>query len=429
MKMKKTLLLSTLFFSLLGFSQNFVNQVLILNEGYYDYTADSIISPVTVGSYNLQTNTYSTVNTLTDMRFASDLIIDGNFYYVAADTKIFKYDLDTHQEIAQVNCTGVRNIAVYNDKLIATRGEYQTLFGSYLHLYNSNNLQLELTFDTINGPKWASQNLVVAGNSAYIAVNNAYEWGNEKGIVGILNLDNLTYGNEIDLGANGENPDNMVLNNGFIYTVNNKDWSGSSVSKISVANGALSSTVDIASTSTGCGTSSLRDNKLVYQISQDNVLNEFDINLMNNIGPLNNFNLNYYELCQNPISGNLYASNTDFFSYGNVYIYDANNIEIINFSAGVSPGTIKFDIRSNTGIQEIENSIFLYPNPSSDILYFDEKLEGTINVYNILGEILISKEIKDNQNFINISDLKNGKYILQYRNSLNKVITKSFVKI
>jgi hypothetical protein len=42
----------------------------------------------------------------------------------------------------------------------------------------------------------------------------------------------------------------------------------------------------------------LRDDKLVYQISQETILNEFDLNLMNTIGPVNGHSLNYYELAQ-----------------------------------------------------------------------------------------------------------------------------------
>jgi hypothetical protein len=72
-------------------------------------------------------------------------------------------------------------------------------------------LQLIQAVDTINGPKWAAQNMVVNGSVVYVAVNNGYEWGNEKGIIGQLDLSTLTYGNEIDLGTEGHNPDNMII--------------------------------------------------------------------------------------------------------------------------------------------------------------------------------------------------------------------------
>ena len=42
----------------------------------------------------------------------------------------------------------------------------------------------------------------------------------------------------------------------------------------------------------------------------------------------------------------MYASNTDFVSYGQVNIYDVENNLINSFNTGVSPGTIVFDVRS-----------------------------------------------------------------------------------
>jgi hypothetical protein len=437
--MKKIITLIAIGLSLNTLAQH-LQQVLILNEGYFDYTNNVSVEPVKIGSYDVNNNTYNTVNTLSEARFASDMIIGDGYYYVAADSVIYKFDLNTHQEEARVTCTGVRNLALYNDKLIVSRGDYDNttfmpiFFESYLKVYNSSDLTLHADFDTTNGPQYASQNILIpefssSFNKAFILINNAYEWGNEKGLVGILDLNSMTYEGEIDLGSNGINPDNIMYHNGFIYTVNNKDWTGASVSKIDVNAMTLSSTSNISTASTGCGTSCLKQGNIVYQISQDSNLIEYDVVNMSNIGPISNYNTNFYALAVDPTSGNLFASNTDFFSYGKIYVYDEYDNDLYNFNAGITPGKIVFDVRFNTGIEEIGNSIFIYPNPSSDKLYFDEKLEGTIDVYNIIGETLISKQINNNQNFINISDLKNGKYILQYRNSVNKAITKSFVKI
>ena len=48
------------------------------------------------------------------------------------------------------------------------------------------------------------------------------------------------------------------------------------------------------------------------------------------------------------------ASNTDFFSYGTVNIYDNNNVPVSSFNTSISPGKIVFDIRSmSVNISEI----------------------------------------------------------------------------
>lgn len=406
-----------LLISAFAFSQNYLHKVLVLNEGYFDYQTNQIIDPVTIGSYDPSTQIYSVVSTLNGMRFGSDLIIDGNFYYVAADSKIYKMDLNTHQEIASVSCVGVRNIGVYQNKLIATRGEYLTTFDSYLHIYDANTLSLIQAIDTISGPKWASQNIVVDGSVAYIAINNGYEWGNEKGLIGKLNLDNLSYGNEVDLGPDGKNPDNLVKSGDFLYTVNNKDWSNASVSKVAL-NGSSNTTVNLQSAATGCGTSALRDDKLVYQISMETTLNEFDINLMNLSGPISGHSINYYELAQEPVSGQLYTSETDFFSFGKIHIFDDNNTELSNFNVGISPGTIVFDVRPSVGLTEQENSLSIYPNPTNENLYLSGFSSEKTRILDLSGKEVISTFEKT----VNVSNLKNGAYLLENNGKCYKFI-------
>ena len=75
----------------------------------------------------------------------------------------------------------------------------------------------------------------------------------------------------------------------------------------------------------------------------ENTLNEFDIDLMNNLGPVSGNFSNFYELRQDPVNGFFYTSETDYFSYGKVYIYDEQNIETGMFETGISPGTIVFE--------------------------------------------------------------------------------------
>ena len=406
-----------LLISAFAFSQNYLHKVLVLNEGYFDYQTNQIIDPVTVGSYDPSTQIYSVVSTLNGMRFGSDLIIDGNFYYIAADSKIYKMDLNTHQEIASVSCVGVRNIGVYQNKLVATRGEYLTTFDSYLHIYDANTLSLIQAIDTISGPKWASQNIVIDGSIAYIAINNGYEWGNEKGLIGKLNLDNLSYGNEVDLGPDGKNPDNLMKSGDFLYTVNNKDWSNASVSKVAL-NGSSNVTVNLQSVATGCGTSALRDDKLVYQISMETTLNEFDINLMNLSGPITGHSINYYELAQEPVSGQFYTSETDFFSFGKIHIFDDNNTELSNFNVGISPGTIVFDVRPSVGLTEQENSLSIYPNPTNENLYLSGFSSEKTRILDLSGKEVISTFEKT----VNVSNLKNGAYLLENNGKCYKFI-------
>jgi hypothetical protein len=190
------------------------------------------------------------------------------------------------------------------------------------------------------------------------------------------------------------------------------------VSKLAIGSSSPTTT-NISSAITGCGTSALRDNKLVYQISMETTLNEFDLGLMNNVGSISGHTINYYELAQEQISGNFYASETDFSSYGKIHIFDSQNNELSNFDAGVSPGTIVFDIRSmSAGVDELMQPISIYPNPASSYILVENSNGSEINVTDLSGKIVIST----NDSNINISNLNSGTYLINANNRIQKFV-------
>ena len=347
----KFFLIICIFFSYSILSaQNYVHQILVLNEGIYDYE-----SPVSVGSYNPISGNYTTVVEIDSSRFASDLIIDSTFFYVAADNKILKYHLDSYELIAQVFLDGVRKLAVHNDYLFVSRGDFSS-FSSYFHVYNKSDLSFISDLDTINGPKVSTESLIVNNDIVYVGINNGFEWNNQEGLVGLINANTLEYISEINLGDDGKNPDNMMLYENHLYTVNNKDWTGSSISQINLASGIVV-TKNISSAPTGCGTSCLRSGKIIYQISQDVKLFQWDPELgqdEDNSTEIGSFD-NFYELAEDQINQKFYASSTDFTSYGNIQVYDENfNLES-TFTTGISPGTIIFDVRPSLSLEDLIN--------------------------------------------------------------------------
>ncbi len=355
--MKKYFFLFLTTLSSFLFAQDYVNQVLILNEGLYSYD-----SPVTVGSFDPLTQNYTTVAEIDSSRFASDLIIDSTFFYVAADNKILKYDLDTYELITEVAVDGVRKLAIHNNHLFVSRGDYDPItwgpmmFNSYLQIYDKSDLTLVSELDTLNGPKGSTESLIVNEDFVYVGINNGFA-SIKEGLVGVINGNSFVYMSEFDLGDDGKNPDNMILNNNNLYTVNNKDWvpgSGSSISQINLETGIVV-TKNISAAPTGCGTSCLRAGKIVYQISQDVKLFQWDPELgedEDNSSEIGSFE-NFYELAEDKINSKFYASSTDFASYGNIHIYDENyNLEY-TFTTGISPGTIVFDVRQSLSLEEL----------------------------------------------------------------------------
>jgi hypothetical protein len=139
---------------------------------------------------------------------------------------------------------------------------------------------------------------------------------------------------------------------------------------------------------------------------------------MNNVGPVAGINLSFYELANDDVNNLLYASSTDFFSYGRVYIYDSNNDEVTNFIVGTSPGTIVFDVRASAGIDELESAFDVYPNPASTELNIASNLEGKVIVRNALGQEVIVSNAKQ----LNLSALSAGTYTVTFNGAVQKIV-------
>lgn len=352
-----------LFMLLIGtqalFAQDYVNQVLVLNEGKFGQNE----FPVTLGSYDPVTQNYEVVATIEGARFASDMVIDGDNIFVMADTLLLKYDLNSFEVLSTQTVVGGRNIAIVDDKVFITRGEYGVDFSSYLQVFSKSDLEFISELDTVSGPKWTTQNMVSHDGKLFVAINNGFNLGQEKSLIGVIDISTMSYLEEIDLGPDGTNPDNMVLNGDYIYTVNNKNWSGASFSKVDLSTYS-STTINISDVSTGCGTSCLRGDRINFQLSMDSVLYEWNPETFDNSGVYLGTIETFYGLAHDDINNYLYASTTDYTTYGKIGIYDADNTLVSEFDCGVSPGTIVFDVRNATSISEFsveentDNSVY-----------------------------------------------------------------------
>ena len=105
-------------------AQPTVHQVVVLNEGYFDYfNGGGQLVPVSLGSYDPATGGYQNMVTITGPRFGSDVLVDGGSIYVAADDRVLRYDADTYVQTGEAMVLGVRKLAIWNDQLLMTRGE------------------------------------------------------------------------------------------------------------------------------------------------------------------------------------------------------------------------------------------------------------------------------------------------------------------
>jgi hypothetical protein len=75
-------------------------------------------------------------------------------------------------------------------------------------------------------------------------------------------------------------------------------------------------------------------------------------------------------------------------------------------------------------------SVKLFPNPTHDYLnlFFETKFSGTVNLFNMSGQLLQSTEIKDgNFTKLDVSNQVKGTYMLSFRDTNNNIVNEKII--
>ena len=74
----------------------------------------------------------------------------------------------------------------------------------------------------------------------------------------------------------------------------------------------------------------------------------------------------------------------------------------------------------NTSITTISNTFSIYPNPATHIIYIGNKKQEIINIYNTIGELVISTKEEN----IDVKNLPSGIYVIKKANETSQFIKK-----
>jgi hypothetical protein len=100
------------------------------------------------------------------------------------------------------------------------------------------------------------------------------------------------------------------------------------------------------------------------------------------------------------------------------YVGGPTKILLYSPSSGVNVYYIKAEPLS-TAINQITseiNEVNVYPNPATDKVYIDYNQPIQVAVYNMAGSLLKSKMIQSQYDYISISDLQSGMYLIRSQN-------------
>ena len=325
--------MASLLFSVTAQAQN---ELWVLNE-----------TPPSLGRVDLTSFAYQEVLSFEDAGFATDLEIQDDAAVVVLENRVVKVDLMSGQIVADTELLGAQEAALFEDgTVVVTRGglddAWQPLnLTSHLVWLDGDDLGLEGELLPTEGPTLPSQEIVVVDGKVYIAVNNGWAFGQEVGRLGCWDVEQDTY-SEWDLGEGAENPVALHVLDGDLFTVNNGDWSSTSVTRASLGDLSSTTTVALDGVSVGCNASAFVDTKLAVQISGENGLRLLD-------GPsmvweegtvLNADAPSAYSLITHPTYGWTCAGVTDYVTFGEIQIRTAEGEWLATVPVGVSPGSL-----------------------------------------------------------------------------------------
>jgi len=393
-----------------------VHQVFVLSEGYYDFFGSGgQLVPVTLGSYAPASGAYATVATITGPRFGSDVLVDEGAVFVAADDRVLRFDADSYAQTGEAVVAGVRKLAIWGDALLLTRGELGGL-AHYFEARDKNSLELLWTIDPADGLTMSAEDVIVIGDKAYLAVNNAFDWSNLAGKIGVVDLLAQTYGNEVDLGPNGLNPEKLFVKDGDVLAFCNNDFSRSAISRIGLGGAAVLQYTTVVAENSGCAASALveAEDKVYFLEYAQNELARFDI-ATGAVSDTLAGSPSIYGLVEDAVNGVLYATTTDFFSAGEFHVLGLGGQVISTVPADVSCGNLALDIRLSTSVAERPASgISAHPNPASDELFVTLVAASTVEVLDALGRVVLRDPLRTaGQGRMDIAHLPAGLYTLR----------------
>ena len=338
-------------------AQAYLHQVFVLNEGWSDWQTGEVLVQPTLGVFDPALNVYETIAPIEGAGFISDAILANGALFVAADGQLLKYDADSFQLLASAAVAGVRQLAERNGMIYVTRGDVDE-FGmnlpldSYLQWFLAADLTWAGELTTANGPAYATEGLAWSGDRLYIAVNNAFDWGNEVGFIGEWDATTATY-TEFDLGEEGKNPTRLFADDGQIITVNNRDYGSASLSSV-MTDAATVQTHAVADATAGCLAAAVFQGQLKYQITGENAVRTSALDGLDESSTWLDDAPAFYGAAIDPVSGHWYGSVTDYTTYGLVEIRDEEGGIVSTFDCGVSPGVICMDVRNASDVSSVE---------------------------------------------------------------------------
>lgn len=379
-------------------------QVIIANGGVFGPG-----NTVRMAAWNLSTGQYMVFDSFPASSVQHVLVHDRDAF-VCADSFVVRYNLDNHQRQAIATVKGARQSAVYQDKLIISKGYGTT--NHYVEVRNISDLSLDYS---VSGLAGECEGIVVMGDTAYIA--EPIGFGATDGKLAVVDLQGEMLHHEIDLDSNGRIIKNLYLHDGTVYSVNQISYFGSYgvISAYDIATGTLDHHQVDLPTSQGAG---IYGGKLYAAFGGG--VGGWSLNSSTLVDT--NVVAGYWAaMALDSVNQRFYVTETDYATYGKLYSYSWAGVRLDSVTIGVSPEAIAVDYNVVTGskprVEEMA-TMRVFPQPCGNLVHVDLRslptLATQVEILDITGKVLLKESVSGNGvTDLSTATLAPGTYLLR----------------
>jgi hypothetical protein len=401
---------SCIVFGWQGLAAQTPTQVIIANGGVFG--PSNIVS---VAAWNLSTGGYTVFDSFPGSS-VQHVLISGDHAYVCADSSLMKYDLTSYQRVAEARIYGVRQTAVYGNKVVVTKG-YGMLDSFAVEVRNASDLSAAYAISGITGD---CEGVVVVGDTAYVA--NPGLFGAPTGSLAVIDLQGQTLDRIIALDSMGAAIQDLFVQGNRVISLNIHGFGSSFgyITEYDIATSGVTHHLINHSLSLAAGI----DQGLMYT-DLSGSMGTIEINTGTAI-PQSVFPGGFASLALDSVNGNIFATRSDFATYGRLYRYNLAGIVLDSVTIGISPEAIAVDYNVAVGSMpttQFENVLQAYPQPVGERLYIDLRQLAapaqSITVYDLNGRPCLSQSLSGNGIAeLSTATLPAGAYVLQVQTRL-----------
>lgn len=400
-------------------------ELIIANGGTFEF-AQPYQDHATIGRYDVNSGAYSVFDTIRVESVADVACTYGGDFgpfniYVAAQDSLVAYDLN-YDRINSVFFESLRSVTVFQNDDMVVAG---TWFGS-TNAVTVYDMQLMPSFSISKTDlPYAIYDAQLIGDSLYVSYNFPSVvdgcppygcYADSMGMLGVIHVPTQSYVRSINLGTDAAGVRELSVQGSTILA---SCTSSGNILEYETNSGAT--TVLNESLASSLNELAL-DQGLAYISGSD--VKKYDgttasVTGITNIFPVAGFYDDVYTT--------YYYTDTDYASYGTLYVKNSSDNHIDTVAVDISPEAIAMHYDMVGSTNDITHQSFdIYPNPATDNIRISVKDFEQMSIYNVGGSLV--KSYNKTSIVYDVSDLTPGVYSIHILSNNTSYVQKLIIR-